>query len=1084
LFTELLWRLVPGQLEVSTRIIGYPTFYNFDVVRYTDGYYFITLVFPALVVAVYAALSWRGPLRRLTPPAAPLFPLHLTEGVSQPKPETAPTRTDDPSTVTMSDDEPITDATGALGDARPLGVRVFWAVARVLVPALAVVVAVSAAGRGNQELTIGGGAGFAYVAAVGLLAVAHHGANRGTRRALHGAPVVGTSDWLRSLSWSNALLAIVVVPLLLVAADSSTVYVRSQHRHVEYGWLPVWLVVLLTLCCLIAWARGMKRARGPRETSEVEANVLTWLVGPAILYLSVAALPMARGRFFGYDDAEYMAAPQLVFGHGLLPWRDLYVLHGVLEDVLGGGVGMALFGNNRWGVVAGVQMVVGPLTLLSIYAFAAYFCRKNRLVLVALVAAAGAGLVTTGVTRFLLYPVFFILLDRVLRRPSWWWCGLFGFVLLAGAILTPEEVLFVPFFLLVVVAFEATQFRRGVALAVAFPRTIRCACALAVVATAWLLYLIVTDSFSAFVGYFPDFGPGYTLEGGVPVQWNLATNLTTDAKFFLPILLWLATVWRVVAKLRLRRPWRVNDWLMIAAASCSVVYFPKALGRAEAGHVYETFVIAMPLALLWVVELLRLADRRLCRSVLQVGARLGPAGLPHLATGLATVAVLATTFTLPQSLTLALRLAPERFHPSVPVPVSGPLPRLGYTLPGTVDTSQILGLRTLLHRYAGTTAPVYDFSNDPGILYYLLNRVPGTRFFVSNIALTSSAQHQVISDLQKSRPPVVVESSGSFGLPNYDGIPDSVRSYAVAAYLFGHYRPWVNYQGQLLLVRKDLVAAGRRSSTASTAANVAFSGPTCNFGYVPNFFALPPDLASEPSLALHARYLGTSNRIVSGWAMDPATGRPTAEVVAVADARVVASGPTGYPRPDVAKALHTPSALDSGFGLFIPVGTKGPLSIYGLSTDGHAYLLQPGTPSAPGASFPLRRTIVFGGRGFRPAAEPIAGGFDSATTKPVQVVQLQAPGGVAFDSYPWLRLKGTSPLGYSTFTLSNVLYSPSGSQIRFQALPRSGNTLTVDVDSCLQWHSYRSSAPLYLIRSSTGPRAPVSASLIGGPPPS
>jgi len=1070
LVTELLWRLVPDELSISTRIVGYPIFADFDITRYIDAYYLVAFAMPASALGAWVLVSRWGPLRREVRPSAPMFPIVLEPDEPPPTPSLAAQRTSPTGVDTAT--TRVVEAGSAVG--------------RVLLVALAVVVEVSVASPGDRVLSVRGAvAGVLYVVAIviaaGIVRVAT--SRRGTAR--HATADAFQWDWRQSVASANALLAISALPLLLLVSNGTTVFVTSEHHLVRVAWLPVWLVVALTVLALAVWGRRMARARGGRDIVSLESNVLVWLVGPVLLYLSWARLPGALGHFYAFDDAQYLAAPQLIFHHGLLPWRNIYVLHGLLSDVFDGAVGMLAFGDNRWGVAAGMDLFVQPAILLSFYAFTAYFCRKNRLILVAFVAATAASFISTAAPRFVLLPVLFIVFDRVLRHRSWRWCWFFVFLLLAVAVLTPEELLFVPCFLGVVVLFELTTRRRGTGLLSSMPRVTYCAVASVVLTGAWLVYLAAAGSLSSFLQYFSDFAPGHTLEGAIPTTWHLLSSPRTTAAFFLPVVLWLLTVWRTAAKLRLRRAWSINDWLMVTAACISVIYFPKVLGRADPGHVFEANTVTLPLLLLWIFEALRLADRGFVAALRRAPGRRWSLGLRHVGTGLVTLVVLVSTLPTSRSIAESLWRAPANFHQSVPRPAPTGMPMLGYTLPGTVDQAQVRGLSALLDRYAGPRAPVYDFADEPGIVYYLLQREPGTRFYVSSIAQTSLAQQQVVSDLEASRPPVVIENVTAFGLPNYDGIPDSVRSYAVAHYLFTHYQPFVNYEGQLLMLRDDLVAGAPSLPPGMSGAGVAFSGPSCNFGDVPNFFTLPADLSVQPSVPLRTTGVIEANRLLGGWAVDPATGGPAGEVVAVVDGRVVATSVTGQPRPDVASALRDPAAADAGFELYVPSNVHGTVTLYGLGRDAKAYLLLPGAGlSGVAARVGPAGAVTVGHQVFVTTAVPHAGAVDASADQRAQILALQAPQGTRLAAYPWLQVQGSRSLGRTPFTVSNQTSPSSGHEIQFDTLPRSGRTVTVDVDSCLQWHGYDGAAPLYLVYP-VGPRlAHLSVRLIGGPPPS
>ena len=205
----------------------------------------------------------------------------------------------------------------------------------------------------------------------------------------------------------------------------------------------------------------------------------------------------------------------------------------------------------------------------------------------------------------------------------------------------------------------------------------------------------------------------------------------------------------------------------------------------------------------------------------------------RLVTGAVLVGVVVASVTMPISIPTLLRRIPGDFHPVVPDPAPATLTKLGYTLPGAVDTAQINTLGRLLDRYAGPRGPVFDFPNEIGVTYYLLNRVPGTRYFVASEAQTNFAQNQIISDLKGSRPRVVIFYDAGFGLPVYDGILESVRTPIVAEYLLSHYHPLVNMQGQLLMLRDDLVKSAPPlpplpAGTLTT--DLYFSTPKCTMG--------------------------------------------------------------------------------------------------------------------------------------------------------------------------------------------------------------------------------------------------------------
>ena len=55
--TRVVWLGVPNRLSVSTRIVGYQTLTDFDIFRYTYGFYAFAFLFPLLAIAYYAAIA-------------------------------------------------------------------------------------------------------------------------------------------------------------------------------------------------------------------------------------------------------------------------------------------------------------------------------------------------------------------------------------------------------------------------------------------------------------------------------------------------------------------------------------------------------------------------------------------------------------------------------------------------------------------------------------------------------------------------------------------------------------------------------------------------------------------------------------------------------------------------------------------------------------------------------------------------------------------------------------------------------------------------------------------------------------------
>ncbi len=960
------------------------------------------------------------------------------------------------------------------------------------VPATAVAIEVCLIRSPRQnELTRGG-----FVAGLGYLVATAAGAGLFRRWASAGrreVPLLLGATWRSAIALVNSLLALIVLPLLFFVSEKTNVYVVSKGRTVYYHWLPLWLVVAVTVGCLALWIRSLYRVRSSADGTRLEETVLTWLVGPIIFFLLLAVLPGQLGKFFAFDDAQYLAAPQLIFHHGLFPWRDIFLLHGILQDVFYGAVGLLVFGNTRWGGDAGINLLMVPLFWLVVYAFTAHFCRRNRLVLVGLVVAVSTGLLQGYTFRFLVVFLFLILFHQVLRDPTWLWACLFSAGLIVSCIIVPESLLFALPLTVLLVIFDAVEFKPGAPLSHTFRRSFRCISVGLLLLICWLLYLATVGALSSFFDYYLIAVSGHALEGAYPTTWSLAQTTMVTFEFFAPVVLWLMTVCRVVTKLRARSPWTTADWVMVGAASFVVVYYPQVLERADTGHVLLVFSMTLPLLILWAIELLSLVDRSVagwfawCRAkwateshsgTIHVGQGRWP---KRLGTMLAVASIVAASVTMPISIPTLLHNVPAHFHASAAEPPPSAPAKLGYTQPGAVDTAQINALGNLLDRYAGPRAPVLDFVSDVGVTYYLLNRVPGTRQFVISNAQTSLAQSQTVSDLEKSRPPVVIFYDTSFGLPLYDGIMESVRTPIIGQYILDHYQPLVDVQGQLLMLRDDLMKSAPPLPplpAGSQTADLYFSVPKCTLGDIPNFYTDPADLNATPGIKVGVTSVKSGGSKIGGWAIDWKTGSPATEVLAVAGGKVVATASTGINRPDVVAALRDPSAEASGFSIEIPKQVHGPVTLYALNKNGTVTMLQVDRAAVPSTAVSVgQKTKVVTSNGIvhEPVETGTAGFADSDTNQ--DILRLTFPRGTDLSSYRWLQLRSRTSLGASSNVITNDVNAGPASQVGFNSLPVAGSHLSVQVGSCLQWHGYSSEGGLYLIRSGPGANEPVSVDL-------
>jgi hypothetical protein len=1062
--TLIVWRHIGTHLSVTTDIVGGTTFNDFDTYRYIYRLYDIVLVLPAATILAYLLMAKFGPLR--SAPRHGEWPPLLEE--------------------TEDDSEPGTRlGSDVAEDGAPLWwMAGVWALVRVAL--VAVTVGIEANVAHSDQLHVltwfGIGAGCLYALIVVATAMAL-GRRRASSMSKRGAEGNDRGRFARSLSSDlpvvNAFASIIVIPLLVLVSSSTSVTVASDGHVTRYPWFPAWFGALAIAVAVLLLVRAFRRAPTSRSRLMIERWTLLIVVVPIFIFMITAGIQGAQGGFNGFDDAQAMVGAKLLFWQGLWPWRDAYLLHGFFADALYGAVGMWVFSPTRWASNSGQTLFVVPFTIVALYGFIVYFARKNMLLVAAGTLALVLGFLSSWWdTRYVLIPVVLILFDRILRKGSWNRCLLFMTGVVFLSIVTPEATLLMIGVLATLVVAEAIHRLRRQPLREGFSRTIRCAVTGAACVGVWVIFLAASGTLSGFVEYYETAAVGHELWGAFTPQFTLWGNPWATVEFVLPIVLYLMTVWKVVSKLVRRAPWRTVEWVLVASSTPVLLFYMVALDRMDYGHVMEVFQTLVPFVLLWAMEIVRFADAKAAQVWAWLARRWSPATRVRLAVPVTLIAVVAIAVGSPTT-AAAWKNVPGSFHAEVPVEAPRNVP-LGYTVPGAVDVAQVEDLGKVLDRYAGKNGPVFDFVNEMGVTAFLLGRDPGARFYHVESAQTARAQNIEVDDLRRSRPNVVIFNDQTFGLPDYDGIWSMERNYIVSQYILDHYVPLLDTHGQLVMLRSDLMKNSRplpRLSEPPITSDLYFAPavPMCDWGDVPNFLIHTTSEMVTGSLNLPVTAIATDHVVsVRGWAFDAVANQPVRAVLSVSDGHVVDEIPTGLARADVAAALHTPTAANSGFEGRFEIPAAASFQLYGLNVDGTVSPLSgtgSTTAAAPtittpdGVVHPLRRAGT-------------EGHLDSITETTWRSYTLTVPRGTNLSSYQWLEMQSRRPLGSSRIQVTDSLAAGTSHLIAWNTLPRTGNETFDRVGSCLQWHGYHTT-PLTMLTSGAAQKFAVR--LIRGP---
>jgi hypothetical protein len=835
----------------------------------------------------------------------------------------------------------------------------------------------------------------------------------------------------RSMAGVNAAASPLVLLVLVAVSRSTEVTVSATGAVDRWDWLPTAPTVAVAVVAVVAVVVALGRL-DPERWPSLERWMLLLVVGPVTVFLLTSALPNSLGAFDFYHEGEVLTASHLITSEGAFPWRDLLFIHGLTYDVVGGWVSGTIFENTRWGMNAGFDVVLDPVYWVGGYFLCVYLFRRNWVLLVASQLVVILGMFSWAHFRFVFHPFLLLLLAALLRKSTWTRATAVVVLAVVQFIASPEASFFSFGVLAVVVLYELSQFERGTSLWTAFSRTGRCLAVGAVVVGGWVAYLTAYEALGPFVDYYRTFSRDHDLTGGMPIargDWDYEFWAVT------PVVLILLAWAYVVIRMRTRQWFTIPDWVVGAAVIGLVPYYTKFLSRADS-HVLNT-------AALTLVPLLyagyRVVDGLDATWPWRQVRRLRP---------LSVITVVAIVVLAPVRIGDAARTVPTRWKETARA--TSPLSRVGYE-DVALDDEAITNLERVLDAYLGDDGRLFDFTNSPALFGYLLEHDLASRYFHVSMAIREPDQRDLIAELQRDRPEIIVYASTGMGLPEWDGIPNSVRHYLVSDYILENYEPFVTVAGYTLLRRADVAPIPLSQILPDDAVALTdelyFRTTDCQWGFAPEFLDLEPAKDGRTE-AIPAR-VGAEDVSVTGWSFDADTGTPVGEVLVVVDNRVVSRVPTGADRPDLVLALDQRGVRSAGFAAtaHLPEGAAASTPPRFYIEAGEGYIAElPGSGYGQGV-VPF---VMDGGAPLLVVDRPAhLWGNVEAVERVGDRYRVPLPADAK--DYDWLEIETAEPLGEDEVVITDDNGSLAHT-ISLETLP--GGPTRVMVGGCPQWHGY------------------------------
>ncbi|HEX2835716.1 MAG TPA: hypothetical protein VHW00_22065 [Thermoanaerobaculia bacterium] len=294
-----------------------------------------------------------------------------------------------------------------------------------------------------------------------------------------------------------------------------------------------------------------------------------------------------------------------------------------------------------------------------------------------------------------------------------------------------------------------------------------------------------------------------TIPGIIDAVWSLPfpdlvstfrndLNLHTLADFILwekfhlivsPLTIAIALIYCIARWLR--RHFDTLDYALLVMTVFAIIAQRTAFGRASFRHQYFAAFLIGPLMVLLAVLLVR-ALRQLWREH-NIAARAFVVSLAVM-----TVPMIAVLFWIPD-------LVNARLHEFIRY--AGRIQRVEKDENAEAVQLRIRDVTRDVQKLTRRGEPVFDFSNQPAF-YFFTDRPNPTRFYQIPIASPAAFQAEIIRNLEKAKPKVILRRSPEL-FDQFDGVTNDLRAQALAAYIDDLYVFDHNVRGVELWTRRN-----------------------------------------------------------------------------------------------------------------------------------------------------------------------------------------------------------------------------------------------------------------------------------------
>lgn len=528
------------------------------------------------------------------------------------------------------------------------------------------------------------------------------------------------------------------------------------------------ILILLTIMLFIIGKILVLYKNGQIDTiNHIAKRILLFILIPALIWAFLYNSNI-HGNIDLFHEGERLG-PTSDFLHGQIPFRDIYVQHGLFQNILKTWLAFKLFGesiaadrslsNNPFGNSG----ILSPLGFIAAYFLGLMIYRRKITAIIAVVVllVVEVWLTERHVLAFFSLALIANFLDN---KKGWklWLAGIVTALAIFNSLETGLYTLFASslFFIIFVLGQWNKSVKKSLLLIKGYvggvfvgfiPFFVYLGLHGALDDFFWVSYTQCAYQIPIWGIPFPTLLPELTKLISFDALKAFLKGITF--KWYLPVLVYIVGIVKLTY-LAINRKFENGDWKLVLLLIASIIFFRTALGRSDFVHL----LYALPL--FWLFSL-ALFERQITSTIKQLRRKEEiPKSSLNFALKLVVIVILIYAFgwylfsAYNPSKEAEKKLRVVTSHRVIPTDYVT-IKRGGKTLISKEQANSIERIVGYIQTHTEPDEYIFDFTNQ-GIYYFLADRPNATSFYQIAYAATEEMQKEVVADLEKKKPKYVL----------------------------------------------------------------------------------------------------------------------------------------------------------------------------------------------------------------------------------------------------------------------------------------------------------------------------------------